>query len=258
MFAFLATLCGAGGGLVWGQLIIQPNLSNVNNDFGAGESVTITNGAITTPGIGVIAPGSAGRVTIGGQGALNQVIHVYNGDGSVGDFVQVLRVPRDSGSLFLGGLTYNLPDRFANWTSEHGNSLVYANHFNEIPDDYFQIASGKGPGYPNAIAFKIDRSNHAEYYRGVWTDPHGQPCRINDHDDRSLVTASMSGNLLTVKYHGMSLISDFPLSNSPTSPVNYYTTTADGSYTRTVGGHGPMTFNTDGGVKLVQFKSYPC
>lgn len=257
MFAFLATLCGAGGGLVWGQLIIQPNLSNVNNDFGAGESVTITNGAITTPGIGVIAPGSAGRVTIGGQGALNQVIHVYNGDGSVGDFVQVLRVPRDSGSLFLGGLTYNLPDRFANWTSEHGNSLVYANHFNEIPDDYFQIASGKGPGYPNAIAFKIDRSNHAEYYRGVWTDPHGQPCRINDHDDRSLITASMSGNLLTVKYHGMSLISDFPLSNSPTSPVNYYTTTADGSYTRTVGGHGPMTFNTDGGVKLVQFKSYP-
>ena len=90
-----ALLFGSSGGVAWGQAYIGRSLSdanNVNNEFGAGESATISGspsrtGFITTPGthrgINPITI-KLGSATGSGQ---NIVINSYNSNGSYQDFV---------------------------------------------------------------------------------------------------------------------------------------------------------------------------
>ena len=88
-----ALLFGSSGGVAWGQAYIGRSLSdanNVNNEFGAGESATITGsssrtGFITTPG------SSRGinpiTIKLGSSSSKNIVINSYNAQGGFQDFV---------------------------------------------------------------------------------------------------------------------------------------------------------------------------
>ena len=90
-----ALLFGSSGGVAWGQAYIGTSLNdanNVNNEFGAGESATISGspsrtGFITTPGNSRgINPTTIwlGSATASGK---NIVINSYNSNGSYQDFV---------------------------------------------------------------------------------------------------------------------------------------------------------------------------
>ena len=88
-----ALLFGSSGGVAWGQAYIGRSLNdanNVNNEFGAGESATITGSAtrtgfITTPG----SPRGINPITIklGSSSSKNIVINSYNAQGGFKDFV---------------------------------------------------------------------------------------------------------------------------------------------------------------------------
>lgn len=74
--AILAALFGSGGGIAWGQAV-----PDCNNDFGAGESATLSSSTI--------AMGSIGRITLGT--AQNLVLYATN-RASVG-YIQTINSP---------------------------------------------------------------------------------------------------------------------------------------------------------------------
>lgn len=64
------------GSVVWGQITAQ--YANCNNDYGAGESTIISAPAMNANST-VVAPGSLGRITLGGN-TQNQVLYAANGN----------------------------------------------------------------------------------------------------------------------------------------------------------------------------------
>lgn len=75
------------------------NVNNpVNGEFGAGESVTITAGALSWPVSGTL---SSSTIQIGSQGSQNIVINSYNGNGFISGWADVTAVGL-SGSIYDG------------------------------------------------------------------------------------------------------------------------------------------------------------
>ena len=105
--AILAALFGSGGGTAWGQAYKKGyvtsdgraqlrrgdansvnsvgyinNANNVNNDFGAGESATITNSVVTIPSSnGMHTATGLEDIQLGSEYSQNIVIRSYNAKG---------------------------------------------------------------------------------------------------------------------------------------------------------------------------------
>lgn len=80
-----ALLLGGSGGKVWGQNYIGGD-TNVNNDFGAGESATISGTQVTWPGGNHAIAAGTTKILVGSANSQNIVINTYNGNGLLHDY----------------------------------------------------------------------------------------------------------------------------------------------------------------------------
>ena len=273
IIAALAALFGGSGGVAWGQLIIDQNYSNVNNDFGAGESVTILGNRITVPTTpGDIAPGSTGKIMIGGPGAVNQVLRVYNGNGYGIGWVSVIRMPSRASGHTQGGYEYQLPNRYAD-LPEHPNgfdvrfatSVAAAAGYIPMPADYLGKGGGafppagteqKGTGakYQNTIVMSFNSFN-GDKFAGQWTGSNTAPCYEDLFGNSASNIQSDGSALVRVWHHGQDPMLVYQC-NAISKPGQAYTTTQGAAFSHTPGGHGAMNFNQDE-VHLTQFKGTP-
>ena len=260
-----------GSTTVFGQLIIDPTWNNVNNDFGAGESVTIlgnnisnSNPAINTP----ILNGSSGKIKIGGASADNQVVRVYNGNGYGIGWVSVLRMPyanTDPAKTHSASGFFDYPpfynDIFSP-TYNHGNSIDYATSVATIPSVFlgkghgsFTPAPGTGAKYQNLIVMSFNSFNTNDF-TGKWTGSSAAPCGEPLFENSATNIQSDGSSLVKVWHHNPTTMLEYQC-NAITRPGLSYTTTMGSQFSHTPGGHGPMNFNQDDGIKLTQFKGTP-
>ena len=288
--AILAALFGSGGGTAWGQRYVLNNngTTNVNNQFGAGESSKLspgTNGvrsvispwavpifnyttdgstpAPNTPfgGTYSVSPMSVSPVTdiqLGGK--KNTVIRSYTGDGFASGWVTV-QIKARTGPY--PSTTYTpVPD-----TRSFTKPIAYNTSFTSSPDyepittgDLFEISFNKF----NSNLFEHSSSPCKNPWHANWgvasgcalSDPYA-PCggplfssTVTNHSNgtSTVDVAHHDGNHRTVTV-------------SPSArPHGIYTTTIDGNYTKTwqTGSFQqsiptPIMYPTDDGVALVQF-----
>ena len=281
LIAILALLFGAGGGTAWGQLIIDQNFNNVNNDFGAGESVTLLGNNITVPtGLGAISPGTIGKITIGGAGAVNRVLRVYNGNGYGIGWVSVIRMPNGNDGHTAGGYIYQLPNRYVD-LPEHPNNydVKYMSKVSEAPADFVGTSWGYGSlptagvehkgtraKYQNTLVMSFNSFNSTEF-TGKWVSPYVAPCgeQLFENSSTPIPNHTDGSSTVRVWHHG----DVRPSPNPPdymlvydcyaiSAPEQAYTTTQDQTLVNhTPGAHGQMTFRQDEGFSLVQFFGSP-
>lgn len=288
--AILAALFGSGGGTAWGQRYVLNNngSTNVNNQFGAGESSKLspgTNGvrsvispwtvqmfryttdgntdAPNTPFGGTynVSPMSISPVTdiqLGGK--TNTVIRSYTGDGFASGWVTVQIVAR-TGSY--PSTTYTpVPDNLS-----FTKPIAYNTSYTSSPDyvtianqQLFEISFNKF----NSNLFEHSSSPCKNPWHANWgvasacllSDPYA-PCggplfssTVTNHSDgtSTVDVAHHDGNHRTVTV-------------SPSArPHGIYTTTIDGDYMKTwQNGYfeelSPthIKYPTDDGIALVQF-----
>ncbi|RRD59270.1 hypothetical protein, partial [Tannerella forsythia] len=260
----------AGSGTMWGQqppLIIDQNYGNVNNDFGAGESVTILGNNLTSPTNQIIENGSVGKIKIGGNDAINRVIRVYNGNGYGIGWVSVIRVPADNHTQ---SGAFSFPPRYTDLfgpnaaTYTKGNDIKYATSVATMPADYLNNGygsyppagtEGKGTGakYQNLIIMSFNSFN-SNAFAGQWGN--SAPCGYDLFGNSATNIQGDGSASVKVWHHGQNPMLVYQC-NAIARPEQAYTTTQGAPFSHTPGGHGPMQFNQDENIHLTQFKGSP-
>ena len=180
--AILAALFGSGGGTAWGQAYKKGyvtsdgraqlrrgdansvnsvgyinNANNVNNEFGAGESATITNSVVTIPSSnGMHTATGLEDIQLGSEYSQNIVIRSYNAKGrAYGSYNAGARGP--NGCVIGNGYVskgVNISTSFGSWANgvllvlTSGSGTITSSHAPSLSDSYGPLGeSADGRSY---------------------------------------------------------------------------------------------------------------